>query len=156
MLVELAKSWPAPLRDRLELWLIATPESADLARAFSDRWTDGKPTLVLSLDAPGVGTMIRVGGRGPSAAFVADVAKSLWLPHETRPFVRSDRAAADWKVRGVPVVSLSGDHGDGPIDPALLAGVSQLVHESAMRWGKPPAAQPGPGASAARSSQNPG
>lgn len=156
LLIGLARFWPSLATDRIELWLVATPDPVDLSRVLNSRCQDGKPTLALSLDSPAVGQTLLLWGRGSAGALVNEVADSLWLPHETLKRLPPDPIARNWRVPGVSLASIGGEHGDQPIDPALLAAVAQLVQELALRWGKPTTVQAVSGESPARSSQNPG
>jgi hypothetical protein len=66
MLAELVRTWPKGARDRVETWVIVTPDVSDLGRELGDRFGDGKPTLALALDTPGAGTLLTIAGRGPA------------------------------------------------------------------------------------------
>jgi hypothetical protein len=120
-----------------------------------------KPTLLLTLDAPGIGKelLIQEDGR-----LVWDAAESLWVPHRVPTFRESRRMSllplrvADSEVW----LGGSASH-DGPqvLDLEALARAAQLVEEVVLRWGKrqsspTEANQPADERTASRSLQKPG
>jgi len=157
LLAELTRVWPRGAHDRVETWAVVTPDPEDFARKLRGRFVDGKPTLALVLDAPGVGPEVRVGGGGPAAELVAAAARELWVPHRRVRSALLGSGLSGFRRSGVPCVSLSGARADGPVDPESLARLAQLVTETALRWGKLAAsAEAQAGASRDRSSQKPG
>ena len=135
LLAELSRNWPRSARERLETWLVAAADPAQLGESLQGRLADGKPTIVVALESPGVGSEVRVAGTGDAAELTADAAKALWLPHR-RTWFPPRELGRGLAGAGVPFVSLRGA-GDGrPIDPAALAGLAQLILEVALRWAK--------------------
>ena len=150
MVVELARTWPRPLSDRVETLFVVTPDYRVLAPSFKG----GKPTLVLILDSPAVGTETRIVGRGWARDLVVQAAGNLWLPY--RSVLRVDRRLGlkGFRKSGIDAVALCGRRDDSPIDAATLRGAAQLVTEVALRWARRVEAPQGE--SRARSSQKPG
>lgn len=154
MLAELARTWPKGVSDRVETWVIATPNVSDVGKALGRRFNDATPTLAIGLDSPGTGPDLIIAGRGEAAELAANAASALWIPHRRSRFIPGDVALQKYGWNRVPCVSLLGTHETSAIDPAALARVAQLVTEIAFRWGK--RATDAQGVSRARSSQNPG
>ncbi|MBV8232482.1 MAG: hypothetical protein JO329_21070 [Planctomycetaceae bacterium] len=155
LLVELARTWPKGLATRAGAMFVASPDG--LGRLLPMLLEPPGPTLLVLLDAPGVGPDLFVVGRGPAARLAEAAARDLWVPHRRWRSGALDRQVPRVLRRaGLACVALSGTHGDRPIDPALLAAAAQLVDEVALRWARRAAPATAQGASPVRSSQNPG
>jgi hypothetical protein len=164
-LLELGRTWPKGHSDRVET-ILAVVGGQELDRAgdhalrlmMKTEW-HLKPTLSLSLVAPGAGKELLIVG----SDVVRQAAAGLWVPHRVggqadipegvRPLDREQGATAvlagaDWSQRPPP-----------PVDPEALGRTAQLVTETALRWARQqhgPAAQRPDDRNDARSSQNPG
>ena len=139
LLAELARVWPRGAREQVETWMIACADHFDLARQLRPRLADGTPTLVITLDAPGVGPEVVIAGRGKGPRLAAEAAETLWIPYRrTRTATCGTGLVATWvwQLNRRPAVELRGAHDDRPIDPAALTRVASLVMEMALRWGK--------------------
>ena len=139
LLLELARVWPRGVRERVETWMIAFVGYDDLLRQLRPRLSDGKPTLVIGLFAPGVGPEVEIIGRGKGLELAVEAARSLWIPYRRiRSTAREDKLVAHWfwqRKRG-HAVNLGGKPADQPIDSEALKRVADLVVELALRWGK--------------------
>ncbi|MDR3634545.1 MAG: hypothetical protein P4L84_12130 [Isosphaeraceae bacterium] len=152
LLAELARVWPTGARGRPETVFVATPDSAALARQMQSLLPGDCPTLVVVLDAPGVGGELLVLGHGPAARLARDAARDLWVPYRAPRWAARRLGHGAFRRRGYDCVSLCGARTDRPIDPATVMATAQLAIEIALRWAKPHQTA----RSAAKSSQNPG
>jgi hypothetical protein len=152
LLAELARTWPASAAGRLEPVFAATPDAGALARWISTRQGDPRPTLVVGLDAPGVGPAFTIAGRGSAARLAREAAHDLWVPFRAARWSRNALGNRRYRRPGWACFTLCGARVDRPADPAMIAAAAQLVTEVALRWAKLHQAP----RSAARSSQNPG
>jgi hypothetical protein len=132
LLVELAQAWPrsAPGRVEAQLLVVGRRDPEDWGR-LARSWSD-KPTLLVNLEAPGVGTRLVVVGAGEPRALARAAAADLWLPH------RAARRAAGpldhESLPEVPALSLTGQRDAPAANPGLLAATAQLTLETALRW----------------------
>jgi hypothetical protein len=165
VLLELGRTWPRATFARIETHFVATEGEAldraglrDLVRTIREVW-EPKPTLIVALRSPGRGPRLALVAPNGAAQF-AKAARDLWIPHVVAAGRRRERAL--WPIAGCEpeYVAILGDcrHGDGSSPNAdMLRLAAQLAAEVALRWARKesPTAQE-PGASRARSSQNPG
>ncbi len=156
LLVELARSWPKSLKDRVETWVVASPDVVDLAKTLRQRFDDETPTLAVAIDDPGRGERLNIAGHGEAADLAAEAAEALWIPHDRARSASSGFGNMSSRPIRIPSVRLVGGAEDRPIDPNAIARVAQVVTEIAFRWAKRSATAQEPGASRARSSQKPG
>jgi hypothetical protein len=159
VVAELARTWPKGARGRIEARFAVAGDgpggTASLARWELPQWPP-KPTLIIELDAPGLGTEFRLVGRGLALDLARGAARDLWLPHRAAGWLWSRRVPRAFeRLGGIRYVGLAGDRRATRIDPALLIAAAQLATEIALRWDR---RQRGTdqGESRARSSQNPG
>src|SRR5262249_29145561 len=132
LLVELARSWPRSAR-RLEARFLAVGALAD-AVAMAREWAD-PPTLVLMLEAPGVGATIGLAGREGAVAEASQIAGDLWAPARRQRW--RDPALADFtRIAGMTGFAVTGSNDRGAIEPATLQAAGQLCLEAALRWAK--------------------
>jgi hypothetical protein len=136
MLIELARTWPATLGGAVDALFATTPFPGQLTRHLGSRLDDGLPTLILTLDAPGVGQEIRLAGRGEAGQIATQAAQDLWLPHRVVGRALLDLRPSFLDGSSPSCVALLGTRDDSPINPALLAATAQLITEIAMRWAK--------------------
>lgn len=139
VLAELARSWPGGHGDRIEVLFVSTGGiwngPANLGE-FVRRDASGRPTLVVNLDAPGLGPRLVFVGSKPGLALANKAAKGLWLPRRVSrrrwesPFIRL------FTGPGLAYVSVRGDQRSAPVDPAVLNATAQLVIEMALRWAR--------------------
>jgi hypothetical protein len=162
MLAELGRSIPPRLHDRLEVRLAAVGGSASGqlgALTLADhirRREPLTPTLVINLEAPGVGPEVLLAGKGEALELARGAARDLWIPHRLARWSLRPLDHRPFLLCKIPGVSLTGDRHATAIEPASLAAAAQLAAELALRWARrhgERAAQPG---TAARSSQKPG
>jgi hypothetical protein len=158
---ELAQAIPDRLHDRLEIRLAAVGSNSAgqlgalvLAKTIKRRWPT-KPTLVVNVDAPGLGTDVVLVGRGPSLELARAAAKDLWLPYTVARWPWRALDHRPFLFYGIDGVSLAGDRNARRIDPARLSATAQLAEEIALRWARDRAGGD-QGASLAKSSQKPG
>ncbi len=118
MLVELARSWPSSMSSRMDALFILSPAGSSIPNR-----SDGKPTLLITLDAPGVGASNTIVG----GEFAEKTVRDLWLP---------DRYWFGVSGKGVEEVMIQGAHDDSPIDPPALERASQLITELSLRWAR--------------------
>jgi hypothetical protein len=165
LLLELARGWAGHPPARVETVLafvggLGLDQAGDraLAALLMKAWPR-KPTLLLTLNAPGIGKelLIRDDGR-----LVLDAAESLWIPHRL-PSFRESRRMPRLPLRvAESEVWLGGSAAeDGPqvVDLEALARAAQLVEEVVLRWGKRHSGstyQPPDARTASRSFQKPG
>lgn len=140
LIEELAQGWPATAaaRVRVELVVVGRRDPEDwreLERAWSDR-----PTLVVNLEAPGVGDELMVVGPGEPVRLASEAATSLWVPHARSRFAPG--ALEHEAFRGIPGLTLTGPRGAEPVRPGLLAAAGQLAGEVALRWARHHAGEP--------------
>lgn len=146
LLVELARSWPRRMADRVEISFMAAPSFDGWPGVGADPIGRTRPTLAIRLDAPGVGPSLTVEADRNVYPIAEASARDLWLPHRAR------RVVPGFRPFRTSLVRVRGRHDDSPIEPAVLAAAAQLVNEIALRWVKSADQR----ASAARSSQKPG
>ncbi|MCA1685591.1 MAG: hypothetical protein LC745_06315, partial [Planctomycetia bacterium] len=157
VLCELARTWPQGTAGRLQTWIVATPDLADLATTLGNRFRDGLPTLALAIDAPGTAPELLLAGSRDATDLVATAASALWVPHRRVRRIPPGVGHSGFRGSDIPCVSLFGTADGRTADPAALVRVAHLVTEVALRWGKLAASDPQePGESPARSSQNRG
>jgi hypothetical protein len=167
LLLELARTWSENRSAGLETVLIAVggqdyDHAGDEAlRRIAADWPR-KPTLIISLAAPGLGSTLLIEDF-EAEGLVTRAAKNLWIPH--RRARASELPGKLWPLRGVTegkVVWLAGDWFDEPrpqVDPDALARTAQLIDEVALLWAKGHPVHSSHGAeerTPSRSSQNPG
>jgi hypothetical protein len=154
VLLEMARTWPAPRKQTIELVLAAVGGQAlDFAgaRAVFRRDFLGHeevPTLFLLILAPGAGQEIVISSRN-DRELAESAAKSLWLPH--RLPLRSLRRIGLWpdEPPDRDMVALVGsgviDRGlaRAVIDGAQLQNAASLASEIALRWSKERRETPG-------------
>ena len=142
LLLELARGWARHPPARVET-VLAFVGGQDLDRAgdralakLLTKEPSDKPTLLLTLDAPGIGKELLIHGDG---RLVLDAAESLWVPHRV-PTLRESRRVSLLPLRvAESEVWLGGSAShDGPqkVDLEALARAAQLVEEVVLRWGK--------------------
>jgi hypothetical protein len=156
VLAELARTWPTGLVDRVETWFVATPDPYTFDRYLRERNNEVTASLIIGLDAPGVGSELVIAGHGPAADLARDAARDLWIPHRSAGRLASlgiDPAACNDLCSAV---RLGGAGDDRPIDPASLTATAQLISEVVLRWIKKRESAPRQNESFARSSQKPG
>jgi hypothetical protein len=167
LVLELARGWAGHPPARVETVLaFVGGQSLDQAgdRALADLLANeslGKPTLVLTLDAPGIGKELLIHDDG---RLVLDAALSLWVPHRVPTFRESRRVPRLPSRVAESEVWLGGmARHEGPqvVDLEALARAAQLVEEVVLRWGKRHSGstetdQPADERTASRSFQKPG
>lgn len=121
LLVELARSGWAQTQFATEF--IALGGSLDSTR-LSDAWND-RPTLVITLEAPGVGPSL--GLFGPQRDLAMSAARDLWLP-------AVEIAGGALVLRSGFGIGAAND--TAVIQPATLAAAAQLIEEVTLRWSK--------------------
>jgi hypothetical protein len=142
LLRELATGWASHPPARVETVLaLVGGQDLDQAgdRALAEHLTKespAKPTLLLTLDAAGIGKelLIRDDGR-----LVLDAAESLWVPHRVPTFRESRRVPRLPMGVADSEVWLGGSasrDGQQVVDLEALARAAQLVEEVVLRWGK--------------------
>lgn len=135
LLAELARTWPRRIAGRAETRFIITPDARALAAGLAGPPGRRSATLVIDLDAPGVGAGLSIAARGPALRLADAAARDLWIP-----YVRARWGAGahlrDFDRYGMCAIGLGGTRADGPIDPARLAAAAQLATELALRWAK--------------------
>lgn len=163
LLAELAQVLPPRLSERVDLHLVAVGgnSSGQLgALALADELRQHaslRPTLVINLDAPGVGTEVNLFGSGKGLELARGAAKDLWIPYRLKKQAFSCLDHRPFELNRIPAVSLAGDRKGTKIEPASLAATVQLATEIAMRWARQETAAQQPQAeSLPRSSQKPG
>ncbi|MEO6809349.1 MAG: hypothetical protein ABI353_09595 [Isosphaeraceae bacterium] len=139
ILAELARTWPKARGDRVEVLFVTTGGiwngPANLGE-FLRRDATSRPTLVINLDAPGLGSRLVLVGSKMGVALANEAAKGLWLPHRVSRRRWESPLPACFKGPGLTYVSIRGDQRSAPIDPAALNATGQLVIEMALRWAK--------------------
>lgn len=123
MLVELARSLPSSVSSRMDALYVLSPSHLNINNILTTELADGKPTLLIILDAPGVGPANTIVG----GEFAENTVHDLWLPDRYWFGVGGD---------GIEEVKIQGTHDDSPIDPAALERASQLITELSLRWSK--------------------
>jgi hypothetical protein len=174
-LLERAGSRPGSALDQIDVRFAALGGRAmsmagagALARDIQARWP-AKPTLVVNLEAPGVGPLLVLSGEPQAVGILAGAAQSLWMPYQVvRPMSRYPRGHHPFARAGLTAVSVFSQQRSEPpfvgqlwwlprdavVEPATLAETAQLVTEFALRWARQQTQEGGD--SAARSSQKPG
>jgi hypothetical protein len=160
VLAELARVWTRGGGARIETWFIALGDSSqDQAGARSlardVRRRPARPTLIIHLDAPGLGPDVRLVGRARALSLARAAARDLWIPHRASSWIGTALGHQPFQGRGLAGVSLCGDRRASRIDPAALAAAAQLATEIALRWARRER-ETAQDESAARSSQNSG
>lgn len=135
LLAELARSWAGSAPGRVEVQFLALGrrDPNDWIR-LSRSWSD-KPTLVLNLQAPGLGTQVVLGGTDLAVRLAERAARDLWLPHRRagRPFPFPSALG-----RQIVGLRLTSRPDADSIESATLAAAAQLVLELTLRWpGRP-------------------
>lgn len=164
VLAELAHAIPSRLDDRVEIRLAAVGGSAtgqlgSLTLAEKIRQRDPlRPTLVINIDAPGLGPEVILVGKGVGLDVARQAAADLWIPHRVSRWPIRPLDHRPFNLCQIPGVSLVGDRCGGRIHQASLAATAQLATEIALRWARRQSApaESQLGESRARSSQNPG
>jgi hypothetical protein len=165
LLLEMARAWPKAASERVEARFAATGGDAldfaglrGLVRAIRSEW-EPKPTLVVGILAPGVSPKLTLASPG-LLALAEQAAGDLWIPHGV---MEANRVDLVWPFgrEGTAFVALVGEPGPtGTVEVASgsLTHAGQLAAEIALRWARQQSAATAqdPGASLARSSQNPG
>lgn len=140
VLLELARSWSAAAPARIEAHFLAV--GAPIRPWDQAGWADRlrswprKPTLVVNLDAPGLGPALLLDGQGEALRLALAAARDLWLPHraaDLRAVPLDHRACA---AAGLPAIGIVGDLDATAIDRPLLAAAGQLAVELALRWSR--------------------
>ena len=142
LLLELARGWAVHPPPRVETVLAfvggqSLDQAGDwaLAKLLAKEWPR-KPSLLLTLNAPGIGKELLIHEDG---RFVLEAAESLWVPHRL-PSVRESRRVPRLPLRvAESEVWLGGsatDDGPQVVDLEALARAAQLVEEVVLRWGK--------------------
>jgi hypothetical protein len=132
LIEELSQAWPRSAAGRVEaqLAVVGRRDPAGWERLL--RSWDDKPTLVLNLDAPGVGSRLVLVGQGEPLRLARAAAGDLWLPH------RAARWAAGpldhESLTTVPALSVTGERDSAAIHAGLLAATAQLILEISLRW----------------------
>jgi hypothetical protein len=166
-LLELARAWPGTAAGRIETWFVAAGGGAlnraglrMLLRSRRADW-DTKPTLFISLQSIAAGQKLTIISP-PGERLAGFAAADLWTPHRviTDRLSRSDYWPIETRGSGF-VVLLGTPDAAGDVfqldDPERLRRAAQLASEIALRWSKScRATAQVPGATEARSSQNPG
>ncbi|HEX8199836.1 MAG TPA: aminopeptidase [Isosphaeraceae bacterium] len=159
-LAELARGWTRGAGARIETRFGALGDSARhqagaraLARDMA-HWP-AKPTLVIHLDAPGLGPTLRLVGRARTLSLAQEAARDLWIPHRASSWIGRSLGHEPFRGRETWGVSLCGERRVARIDPAALAAAAQLATEIALRWARQRRAAD-QDESRARSSQKPG
>lgn len=161
ILAELAQSLPPRLNERVEIRLVAVGGSCSgqlgalaLADDIRRHWPV-KPTLVINLDAPGLGPDLKLLGTGKALELAQTAAKDLWIPYHVKRgmFCCLDHRA--FELNRIPAISLAGDRKGTRIEASKLAAAGQLATEIAMRWARLQAS-PRQVESLPKSSQKPG
>jgi hypothetical protein len=167
LLLELARGWARHPPARVET-VFAFVGGQDLDRAgdwalaeLLTKEPSDKPTLLLTLDAPGIGKELLIHDDG---RLVWDAAESLWVPHRVPTFRESRRVSLLPLQVADSEVWLGGSASyDVPqeVDLEAMARTAQLVEEAVLRWGKrysgaTEANQPADERTASRSLQKPG
>lgn len=136
LLAGLAGGWPETAKRTIEAHFVAA--TAGWARW---EWPGGPraPTLLILLDAPGVGPEVLVAG--PDREVALGVGRDLWLPirsgrRRPRNPGQSGRLPADVRI------VLSGVPGSSGLNANCLSATAQLVIELALRWGRRAATAP--------------
>ncbi|MGC8640732.1 MAG: hypothetical protein ACP5XB_12745 [Isosphaeraceae bacterium] len=167
VLLELARIWPGNRSGRLETVLVAVggqefDHVGDRAlRRIVGKWPP-KPTLIISLAAPGLGRKLLIRDSSDDGV-VVQAAGKLWIPHQ---WAKTSEIPTRIKpLSGVAhgkVVWIEGAWFEDPLpdlDAGALARTAQLIDEVALLWAKhhaPPASEEVADRTASRSSQNPG
>jgi hypothetical protein len=142
LLLELVRGWGDNLTARVETVLAfvggqSLDQAGDwaLAELLRNQWPK-KPTLVLTVTAPGIGKELLIHDDG---RFVLDAAESLWVPYRV-PTFRESQHVPHFPIRvAESEVWIGGSAtNDGPrvVDLEALARAAQLVEEVVLRWGK--------------------
>jgi hypothetical protein len=136
LLIELARGWPRGAPGRLDVGFLAVGRLPDTAlRDRARSWTD-KPTLVLNLEAPGVGRELLLAGSGEARALAETAARDLWLPWRRAGWTAAPLDHRVFAWAGLPAVSLVGELDAAQVEPASLAAAGQLATELALRWAR--------------------
>jgi hypothetical protein len=162
-LVELGGSWRRGHSERIETILAAVggqqlERAGDHAmrRMIREEWPL-RPTLMLSVLAPGAGGELIIAG----TELVRLAADALWIPH--REAVPGEIPAVVYPLDGeaeTAVVAGAGwNEPHDRLDPEALGRTAQLLTEVALRWARlhaTPETHPAGGRNDARSPQKPG
>jgi hypothetical protein len=165
LVLELARGWAVDPPARVQTFIVFVGgESLDqagdwaLADLLTKEWTR-KPTLLLSLDAPGIGKELLI---HEDVRFVAEAAESLWVPYRAATFRQSRQVPRLFTGVADSEVWMGGSAShEGPrqVDLEALARAAQLIEEVVLRWGKRQSGStdhPADERTASRSFQKPG
>lgn len=161
LIAELARAIPSRLDERVEIRLAAVGGSAlgqlgSLTLADEIRCEEPyRPTLVINVDAPGVGPELILVGTGEGLDVARDAARDLWIPHRVARWSWQPLDHRPFHLSGIASLSLVGQRKGSRIHEAGLAATAQLVTEMALRWARRQSKAPQDD-NLARSSQNPG
>ncbi len=131
-LVELARSWPRDDRRSLDVRFVAVGASADndiLNELLGP--STGASTLVIDLEAPGVGDVLYLSGRGEVLRSAEQAARDLWLPARSRRWPETPHLHRWSASSRLEDLSLMGDLDASRIEPNLLTATAQIATELA-------------------------
>jgi hypothetical protein len=136
VLVELAQSWPRASAEKPEVrFLLVGRLEPEAWALIASGWSD-KPTLVVSLESPGLGPELRIVGQGEARALAEAAARDLWLPWRPGRSAEASVQEGLLHAAGVTVIHIEGDRDAHTVDPPMLAASAQLATEIALRWAK--------------------
>ncbi len=121
-LVELARSWPKSVRNRVDVRFVVQggPRGASGPVASASH-------LVIEIADPGLGPTLFIAGTKSQLAL--DAARDLWVPYAAfRPRMGSIDPRAS--------VVIAGDLRNTTVDEAAIGRAAQLVVEVALRWAR--------------------
>ena len=161
LLLELARSWPRDAEARFETRFVAVGgqllNGAGLDHLASQMLLDRTPTLLVAVWSPGRSARLTIAS--PDLAELArEAAESLWVPFhmEEANSVLADLFPARGFTSSVGLIGVPEAGALKTLDAEAIRRAAHLAREIALRWVKRQAPSHEPGASLARSSQNPG
>ena len=95
-----------------------------------------KPTLLVCLEAPGVGERLQLDGRGQAMKLGAACARDLWLPCQPYQAVDPPLDHRAFAAAGFPAIELLGDLEAENVNTKLLEATVQWAEELALRWSR--------------------
>lgn len=136
LLIELARRWSrkSPSGAQVRFVAAGAPSETWDPATREDLLGGGDRTLVIVLEAPGLGDVVRIAASGDARSRAEAAARDLWIPFRVERYgaIPLDHRAIS--ATGVQALTIAGDLDGGRIDEKLLNAAATLTLELGLRW----------------------